>query len=51
MQRDQYNHREALSPGLLSDIDRVMADAVEMKFPGRTADKAQLADFFQIPTP
>ena len=31
LQRDQYP-KEALSPDRLSDIDQVMADAVEMKF-------------------
>ena len=32
MQRDQYNPKDALSPDRLSDLDQVMADAVEMKF-------------------
>jgi len=51
MQRDQYNPKEALSPDRLSDIDQVMADAVEMKFLDAPLSKAQLADFFQIPAP
>jgi NitT/TauT family transport system substrate-binding protein len=51
MQRDQYNPKEALSPDRLSDIDQVMADAVEMKFLDAPLSKAQLADFFQIPPP
>ena len=51
MQRDQYNPKEALSPDRLSDIDQVMADAVEMKFLDAPLNKAQLAEFFQIPPP
>ena len=51
MQRDQYNPKEALSPDRLSDIDQVMADAVEMKFLDAPLTKAQLAEFFQIPPP
>jgi len=51
MQRDQYNPKEALSPDRLSDLDQVMADAVEMKFLEAPLTKAQLAEFFQIPPP
>ena len=51
MQRDQYNPKEALSPDRLSDLDQVMADAVEMKFLDAPLTKAQLAEFFQIPPP
>jgi NitT/TauT family transport system substrate-binding protein len=51
MQRDQYNPKEALSPDRLSDIDQVMADAVEMKFLDAPLTKAQLTEFFQIPPP
>jgi NitT/TauT family transport system substrate-binding protein len=51
MQRDQYNPKEALSPDRLSDIDQVMADAVEMKFLDAPLAKPQLAEFFQIPPP
>jgi NitT/TauT family transport system substrate-binding protein len=51
MQRDQYNPKEALSPDRLSDIDQVMADAVEMKFLDAPLSKQQLAEFFQIPPP
>ncbi len=51
MQRDQYNPKEALSPDRLSDIDQVMADAVEMKFLDAPLTKAQLAELFQIPPP
>lgn len=51
MQRDQYNPKEALSPDRLSDIDQVMADAVEMKFLDAPLTKAQLAQLFQIPPP
>jgi NitT/TauT family transport system substrate-binding protein len=51
MQRDQYNPKEALSPDKLSDLDQVMADAVEMKFLDAPLTKAQLAELFQIPPP
>ncbi len=51
MQRDQYNPKEALSPDRLSDIDQVMADAIEMKFLEAPLTKEQLAEFFQIPPP
>jgi NitT/TauT family transport system substrate-binding protein len=51
MQRDQYNPKDALSPDRLSDLDQVMADAVEMKFLDAPLTKAQLAEFFQIPPP
>jgi NitT/TauT family transport system substrate-binding protein len=51
LQRDQYNPKEALSPDRLSDIDQVMADAVEMKFLDAPLSKAQLVEFFQIPPP
>jgi NitT/TauT family transport system substrate-binding protein len=51
MQRDQYNPKEALSPDRLSDLDQVMADAVEMKFLDAPLTKPQLAEFFQIPPP
>jgi NitT/TauT family transport system substrate-binding protein len=51
LQRDQYNPKEALSPDRLSDIEQVMADAVEMKFLDAPLSKAQLAEFFQIPPP
>jgi NitT/TauT family transport system substrate-binding protein len=50
-QRDEYNPKEALSPDRLSDLDQVMADAVEMKFLDAPLSKAQLAEFFQIPPP
>jgi NitT/TauT family transport system substrate-binding protein len=51
MQRDQYNPKEALSPDRLSDLDQVMADAVEMKFLDAPLTKAQLTELFQIPPP
>jgi NitT/TauT family transport system substrate-binding protein len=51
MQRDQYNPKEALSPDRLSDLDQVMADAVEMKFLDAPLTKAQLSELFQIPPP
>jgi NitT/TauT family transport system substrate-binding protein len=51
MQRDQYNPKEALSPDRLSDLDQVMADAVEMKFLDAPLSKAQLTELFQIPPP
>src|SRR5882757_3203295 len=51
MQRDQYNRKDALSPDRLSDLDQVMADAVEMKFLDAPLTKAQLTEFFQIPPP
>jgi NitT/TauT family transport system substrate-binding protein len=51
MQRDQYNPKEALSPDKLSDLDQVMADAVEMKFLDAPLTKPQLAELFQIPPP
>src|SRR5215467_2073760 len=51
MQRDQYNPKDALSPDRLSDLDQVMADAVEMKFLDAPLTKEQLAEFFQIPPP
>jgi NitT/TauT family transport system substrate-binding protein len=51
MQRDQYNSKEALSPDRLSDLDQVMADAVEMKFLDAPLTKAQLSELFQIPPP
>ncbi len=51
MQRDQYNPKEALSPDRLSDLDQVMADAVEMKFLDAPLSKAQLSELFQIPPP
>jgi len=51
MQRDRYNPKEALSPDRLSDLDQVMADAVEMKFLDAPLTKEQLAQFFQIPPP
>jgi len=51
MQRDQYNPKEALSPDKLSDLDQVMADAVEMKFLDAPLSKAQLTELFQIPPP
>src|SRR5215467_11386635 len=51
MQRDQYNPKDALSPDRLSDVDQVMADAVEMKFLDAPLTKEQLAEFFQIPPP
>ena len=51
MQRDQYNPKDALSPDRLSDLDQVMADAVEMKFLDAPLTKEQLAQFFQIPAP
>src|SRR5262249_36337081 len=49
MQRDQYNPKDALSPDRLSDLDQVMADAVEMKFLDAPLTKEQLAEVFQIP--
>jgi len=51
MQRDQYNPKDALSPDRLSDLDQVMADAVEMKFLDAPLSKAQLGELFQIPPP
>jgi NitT/TauT family transport system substrate-binding protein len=51
MQRDQYNPKEALSPDRLSDLDQVVAGAVEMKFLDAPLTKPQLAEFFQIPPP
>src|SRR5215510_518826 len=51
MQRDQYNPKEALSPDRLSDLDQVMADAIEMKFLDAPLTKAQLTELFQIPPP
>src|SRR5262249_24357538 len=51
MQRDQYNPKDALSPDRLSDLDQVMADAVEVKFLDARLTKEQLAGVFQIPAP
>lgn len=51
MQRDQYNPKEALSPDRLSDIEQVMADAIDMKFLDAPLTKEQLAEFFKIPPP
>ena len=51
MQRDQYNPKEALSPDRLSDIEQVMADAIDMKFLDAPLSKEQLAEFFKIPPP
>ena len=46
MQRDQYNPKEALSPDRLSDIDQVMADAVEMKFLECAAEQSAARGIF-----
>src|SRR5215211_3679030 len=51
MQRDQYNPKEALSPDRLSDIEQVMADAIDLKFLDAPLTKEQLTEFFKIPPP
>ena len=47
--RDKFQTREAMRNDRLSDIDAVMADAVQLKFLDRPLSKEQLAELIQIP--
>jgi NitT/TauT family transport system substrate-binding protein len=48
-QRDEFNPKSAMSPDLLSDLDGVMKDAVDVKFLEAPLTKDQLKELFQIP--
>ena len=47
--REKYYPKDAISPDRVSDIDKVMADAVAQKFLDAPLSKEQLAEFFQVP--
>ena len=47
--RDKFQTREAMRNDRLSDLDAVMADAVQLKFLDRPLSKEQLAELIQIP--
>jgi NitT/TauT family transport system substrate-binding protein len=44
----EFYPKEAISPDRVQDIDKVMADAVTLKFLKAPLTKAQLAEFFQL---
>ena len=47
----QFYPKEAISPDRVQDIDKVMADAVALKFLQTPLTKEQLAEFFQLQKP
>jgi NitT/TauT family transport system substrate-binding protein len=49
--REKFYPKEAISPDRLSDIDKVMEDAVALKFLDAPLSKEQLGQLFQIPPP
>ena len=49
MTRDKFQTKEAMRNDRLSDLDAVMADAVQLKFLDRPLSKEQLAELIQIP--
>lgn len=50
MTRDKFQTREAMRNDRISDLDAVMADAVQLKFLDRPLSKQQLAELIQIPS-
>jgi NitT/TauT family transport system substrate-binding protein len=50
MTRDKFQTRDAMRNDRLSDLDAVMADAVQLKFLDRPLGKEQLAELIQIPS-
>ena len=48
---EQFYPKEAISPDRVQDIDKVMADAVALKFLQTPLTKEQLAEFFQLQKP
>jgi NitT/TauT family transport system substrate-binding protein len=49
--REKFYPKEAISPDRLSDLDKVMEDAVALKFLEVPLSKEQLGQFLQIPAP
>ena len=50
MTRDKFQTRDAMRNDRLSDLDAVMADAVQLKFLDRPLGREQLAEWIQIPS-
>ena len=49
MTRDKFQTREAMRHDRMSDLDGVMADAVQLKFLDKPLRQEQLTDLIQIP--